>query len=366
MALALAFAKCWYMKLSNLPPSRSTMHFTRRLLILFVTSCAVAAASSLSAQNLTPEFIESSSPLPNGGRVITRSSPGGAIQTVTTESTTSVGSSRSVLDRGVNSVLNRENESSGSSNDSTTSEDRDSLFRQPIAGSDAANVSNQQQSSIRYPYPAGNRVAANPNQNLNFRNAIAGNTSANRVAQTGLLHDPVRASVGCTNCQIPYQINTLGLSNTTTNTTTAQRPQQRVFVPPSQQCCGQNIYNAASSLQVPAFQQSAFQQQPVLQLQQPVAAAQVPSLSLQNPNLGAQFNTGLQQTGVLGTGTGFGFQPQQNRWWTPFVTGSGVYQPIVRLANLQPGTYLGQGIIGQPTAYVDGQPVRNLFRYVLP
>jgi len=27
---------------------------------------------------------------------------------------------------------------------------------------------------------------------------------------------------------------------------------------------------------------------------------------------------------------------------------------------------LGQGLIGQPTAYVDGQPLRNLLRYVAP
>ena len=352
------------------------MNFTPRLLLLVIAIFAFATPSTLPAQNLTPEFIESSSPLPNGGRVISRSAPGGEMRTVTTESTTTSRTDRSALERGVNSVLDRGNESTASSND----EDRNSLFRQPTTGSGSSTATNQQQADLRYPYPAGNRVAANTIPNLNLGNAAISNTSANRVAQTGLLHNPIRASVGCTNCQVPYQINTLGLTNTTTNTTTAQRPQQQVFVPPSQRCCGQNIYNAASTLQVPAFQQSAFQQQPVLQLQQPalqlqqpalqlqqsVAAAQVPSLSLQNSNLGAQFNTGLQQTGVLGTGTGFGFQPQQNRWWTPFITGSGVYQPVVRLTNLQPGTYLGQGIIGQPTAYVDGQPVRNLFRYILP
>ncbi len=42
------------------------------------------------------------------------------------------------------------------------------------------------------------------------------------------------------------------------------------------------------------------------------------------------------------------------------------YRPVVRLQNLPPGTYVGQGIIGQPKAYVDGQPMRNLFRYILP
>lgn len=352
----------------NLPVSRSTMHCNQRLLSLLMLSCAWLAimtitSSSLSAQNMTPEFIESSSPLPNGGRVISRASAGSAMRTVTTESSTVGGTNRSSLDRGVNSVLDRQDNSIASSSDSAVttdgSGDRNSLFRQPGAGAGVSSAETDQQPTLRYSYPAGNRVAANSN----FGSAVAANTLANRVAQavpagqSGVLNQPVRASVGCTNCQVPYQINTLGLSSTQTT----RRPQQQVFTPPNQ-CCGQNIYNAASSLAVPAFQQ------PVLQLQQP-AASQVPSLSLQNSNLATQFGGIAPQGGVFGTGTGLGlpqFQPQQNRWWTPFVTGSGVYQPIVRLANLRPGTYLGQGIIGQPTAYVDGQPIRNLFRYVLP
>ncbi len=42
------------------------------------------------------------------------------------------------------------------------------------------------------------------------------------------------------------------------------------------------------------------------------------------------------------------------------------YVPLLKLQNMPAGTYLGQGIIGQPTAYVDGQPVRNLLRYISP
>jgi hypothetical protein len=48
----------------------------------------------------------------------------------------------------------------------------------------------------------------------------------------------------------------------------------------------------------------------------------------------------------------------------PYLTGN--FQPIVATQNMPPGTYLGRGLIGQPTAYVDGQPVRNLFRYIFP
>lgn len=40
------------------------------------------------------------------------------------------------------------------------------------------------------------------------------------------------------------------------------------------------------------------------------------------------------------------------------------FRPLFRFRNMPPGSYLGQGVLGQPKAYVDGQPVRNLLRYV--
>lgn len=50
----------------------------------------------------------------------------------------------------------------------------------------------------------------------------------------------------------------------------------------------------------------------------------------------------------------------------PYTAQRPTYQPVVQFQNLPPGTYLGQGWVGQPKAYVDGQPVRNLFRYIFP
>jgi hypothetical protein len=32
---------------------------------------------------------------------------------------------------------------------------------------------------------------------------------------------------------------------------------------------------------------------------------------------------------------------------------------------MQPNAYPGQGIFGSPKMYVDGQPVRNLMRYLI-
>ena len=97
------------------------------------------------------------------------------------------------------------------------------------------------------------------------------------------------------------------------------------------------------------------------------------------PNVAFQAPTGFQQPtfggGFAGAQTGYPLQagigvPQFNQtggnWWTPFLTGSGYYTPLLNFRNMSPGTYLGQGLIGQPTAYVDGQPVRNLLRYISP
>jgi len=50
---------------------------------------------------------------------------------------------------------------------------------------------------------------------------------------------------------------------------------------------------------------------------------------------------------------------------TIYAPANGGYQPLVGFgqgANAQ----LGRGLYGQPTAYVDGQPVRNFLRYVFP
>lgn len=86
------------------------------------------------------------------------------------------------------------------------------------------------------------------------------------------------------------------------------------------------------------------------------AANQTPTLTVPNgaaPNY--QFQPGL---GVPQLGSG--------NVLTPFVRGSGVYTPLLPLQSMPQGAYLGQGIIGQPTAYVDGQPFRNLLRYISP
>lgn len=45
-----------------------------------------------------------------------------------------------------------------------------------------------------------------------------------------------------------------------------------------------------------------------------------------------------------------------------------VYRPqtVIATKPVPSGTYVGKGLVGQVKAYVDGQPVRNFFRYILP
>lgn len=42
------------------------------------------------------------------------------------------------------------------------------------------------------------------------------------------------------------------------------------------------------------------------------------------------------------------------------------YKPLVPVVATPPTIHLGRGILGQPTVYVPGQPVRNFFRYFSP
>ncbi|TWT39127.1 hypothetical protein [Blastopirellula retiformator] len=42
------------------------------------------------------------------------------------------------------------------------------------------------------------------------------------------------------------------------------------------------------------------------------------------------------------------------------------YRPILPVAGIPADFSVGQGIYGQPRVYVDNQPVRNFFRYILP
>lgn len=51
----------------------------------------------------------------------------------------------------------------------------------------------------------------------------------------------------------------------------------------------------------------------------------------------------------------------------PYVQTKGVpWRPIFNIRSLPSNVVVGQGLIGQPVAYVPNQPVRNFFRYISP
>lgn len=70
---------------------------------------------------------------------------------------------------------------------------------------------------------------------------------------------------------------------------------------------------------------------------------------------------------ALGGGEGVAGALPSPQMFAPAATSApSSLQPLVRFQNMPPGSYLGQGLVGQPKAYVDGQPVRNLLRYIFP
>ena len=148
-----------------------------------------------------------------------------------------------------------------------------------------------------------------------------------------------------------------------------------------------NCPPTTGGFQVPPTTTPGFTYQPIQAAAQPVPQGNLfvpgtnvngqtiapPALQFNNGNVCCQPTPGVQLNGVgqgfntfgnAGTGR-FGNGWFQN-WSRPLVTGSGAYQPIIDLQGFKPGTYLGKGIIGQPTAYVQYQPLRNLLRYLFP
>ena len=50
----------------------------------------------------------------------------------------------------------------------------------------------------------------------------------------------------------------------------------------------------------------------------------------------------------------------------PYIPNNAGYRPLFTLGQDTYNAQLGRGIIGQPTAYVPGQPMRNFLRYLSP
>lgn len=212
--------------------------------------------------------------------------------------------------------------------------------------------------------------------------ALASRPPANRTASQANLYGQSGSNSAFRQSAIP------GSGSTNRNTVPAARY--------AQVCCQPGFTPVTTGFQGAAFQAPAinpnvgaglglgippnlqnpagaagFNQQHCCQPQAGFAAQgfQAPGLPQGLP--GAGFQAPGFQAGQFGGGIGGGigvpqFGAQGARWWTPFVRGTGVYTPLLDLTPNNAGTYLGQGIVGQPTAYVHGQLVRNLLRYLSP
>lgn len=60
------------------------------------------------------------------------------------------------------------------------------------------------------------------------------------------------------------------------------------------------------------------------------------------------------------------YAPTQVGYQPGFSSQYSSYRPTIPNQSLPHGVYVGEGLIGQPKAYVDGQPLRNFLRFVLP
>lgn len=279
------------------------------LLSLALAYCFVASAVVAQSTPINGEFVESTSPLRNGGTVTTRSEPGRRVQTTVTIASLPISrdtSARAPVARTASAGLGQ---NAGLRN-------TQSVLNSNNNASTASTLSN---TSGRYPYPAtySPRVAYNPN-------LAAANQQRINTARAQFPNN-------C-NCGPTTAVNGLGLT-------------------------AAPVYNPLPGTQVNRanFQTSgAFvgpNNQPVL--------SQPPSLQFDVPG---QQPSQFGQVGVPQFGN-----PNANWTRSPWLSGTqGAYQPLVRVFNMPQGTFIGQGIVGSPEAYVNGQPILNFFRYVLP
>lgn len=145
-----------------------------------------------------------------------------------------------------------------------------------------------------------------------------------------------------------YQPNAVAANSVPALNTNVARVAQNCCAPTTNCCCA---CQPQAQAQVQPFQ-------PFPVSAQSNTGFQAQGFQLQ-PNIGVP-----QLSGNTGGGIGSGFCN-----WLKGSTGSASSNSLASLLpfrNLPPSTYLGQGLIGQPTAYVDGQPFRNLFRYISP
>lgn len=281
-------------------------------LLVFSTTGGVGSNACCAQQTVVGEFLEASSPLKTGGAVTTLSIPGGGISTRFSPSQPGGTVASSVGSPTLNPGLTANGISGapagqlaqlpGSSNAQPWS---------PVTGTPMLSAAPGQAVAVPAGVPSATVPTASWTQSPGAFNGWSGTPPMIAAPTAPQVFDPYASGT------MVRQIPTLG------------------FTPSSRYRNG-NGWNQAGLL-------------PGNGAVAPPAASLPPSLGGATPWSNGSL---LQQPpqvippGLNGTGQG--------------------PAPLIKFQNMPPGSYLGQGIVGQPKAYVDGQPIRNLLRYFFP
>ena len=363
--------------------------------ISIVSLATILLANLLSANSLSAqEFTRSTIPLKSGGSITSIQSQGRSVNYLNRAAPERTADARNAFNNG------GRNWDVNTNPNSTSNRHETGFVQSPgSAGSFYRQAQNAAGNDDKYPYPASTRGAnAGVGTGFNAQLTSAANPADSGRADfrfdrsgfgerpSGALGDTSNAAASNRVAQLPKPPTQLP----PTQLPSSQLPNPATALPAAVPTFGGAAnYNLGPNYANPAANYASGYQgyQP-----QPQAANTVPALNIQMPQtVGRNTNAncccapqsncccppqqspgyaaqqpagyaGYQLQPNLGT-------PQLNRTNAPFsslLSGSGRYSPLVQFRNMPPGTYLGQGIIGQPTAYVDGQAIRNLIRYVSP
>lgn len=338
------------------------------------------------------EFTRSTIPLKSGGSITSLESQGQRVAYLNGQAPERTADARNAFNsHGPNWNSNTNSNDGLTSNRRLTSDRHEAGFAQ--ASSSATDgfyrsAQNAAQSGDTYPYPtlanaANARVGTGFNAQLtstaNRRDTSGADFRFDRTGfgerPSGALGDTQNAAAANRVAQLPQPPTQLPASQLPNPATALPNPAASNVGGAAQYNLGPNYVNPAANY---ATGYQGYQPQPQ-------AANTVPALNIQMPAAANNNNSNCCCVPYANAGylvppnpgyTGYQFQPnigtpQLNRTNAPFgslLAGSGrtAYTPLIQFRNMPPGTYLGQGVIGQPTAYVDGQPIRNLIRYVSP
>lgn len=182
----------------------------------------------------------------------------------------------------------------------------------------------------------------------------------------------------------PNLANNTSPSTSGTGSGSGQSVLDQSLAPSAGQTNTQGVNSQGSAPRVASNNLGVTTYQLPIQNPQVTNAFQVPAAS-QIPSLGVptQWNRAIRSGGCGTCGPGAGVVPfglgQQSQPATAFSQGQfapqvqnyfqqpqqrTTYTPLFQLQQFPVNAYAGQGILGSPKLYVDGQPIRNLMRYL--